>query len=180
MDTENNDNKSSDLNQEQETTIFLDNNLPHLRSERGVIKHGYSLQELTALYDIGRSLILSGELAKAELIANGLGVVGVDFSHGWLLQAYVAMMREDFDRSIFCARQALRVEPKLPEALLILVISYFNLQDFQTGGTYLGEVADLLSTTDLTPDIRKIYETQVIRFQKRIQNKSNKKGIAVG
>ena len=88
-------------------------------------------------------------------------------------------MREDFDQTIFAARQALRAEPHLLEALLFLVIAYFNAEDFQSGGTHLGEVTDLCKPSEMTPRQKKIYDALVLQFQKRLEKAPMRRSVAI-
>ena len=88
-------------------------------------------------------------------------------------------MRDDFDQTIFSARQALRVEPHLLEAQLFLVIAYFNAEDFQSGGTHLGEVTDLCKPEEMSPRQKKIYDSLVLQFQRRLDKAPIRRSVAI-
>ncbi|MCB0328874.1 MAG: hypothetical protein KDD70_04405 [Bdellovibrionales bacterium] len=139
------------------------------RSDTSLVRQGYSTNELQALYALSRSYVTGGQLGLAERIAKGLVAVAPEFAQAWLILAYTALMREDYNEAIFSARQTLRIIPTSTEALLFLVISYFQADDFQTGGTYLGEVADLIRSEAIKPEVKKLYDSQVIRFEERLR-----------
>ncbi len=78
-------------------------------------------------------------------------------------------MREDIDEVIRTAKKVLALKASSLEALLVLVIAHFQLDDFQTGGTYLGEVSDRLAVERARPELHRIYDAQVIRFDERLR-----------
>lgn len=143
--------------------------LPISRGASSSVRQGYSRSELEALYALGRTMLTSGDMGSAERIAKGLIGIAPDFSPAWLLLAYHALMQGKHNDTIFNARQALRVHPACIEALLFLVIGYFEIEDFQTGGTFLGEVAELVHGERGSPELKRLYDSQVIRFEERLR-----------
>lgn len=139
------------------------------RQSHHVARHGYSATELNALYSLSRVFLEGGEIATAERVARGIVSVEPKFIDAWLTLAYVALMREDLDEVIHSAKKALALKESSVEALLLLVIAYFQLKDFQTGGTYLGEVSDRLGVERVRPELRGLYDAQVLRFEERLR-----------
>lgn len=139
------------------------------RSSSHIARHGYSATELNALYSLSRVFLESGEIATAERVARGIISVEPDFIDAWLTLAYVALMREELDEAIHSAKKALALRDSSLEGLLLLVIAHFQLNDFQAGGTYLGEVSDRLAVERARPELRRLYDAQVIRFEERLR-----------
>ena len=134
------------------------------RSSSHIARHGYSATELNALYSLSRVFLESGEIATAERVARGIISVEPDFIDAWLTLAYVALMREELDEAIHSAKKALALRDSSLEGLLLLVIAHF-----QSGGTYLGEVSDRLAVERARPELRRLYDAQVIRFEERLR-----------
>ncbi|NBW39734.1 hypothetical protein EBR25_01890 [bacterium] len=145
------------------------------RGDRAIVRHGYSTTELDALYSLSRIFIESGEIATAERVARGLVSIEPTHVNAWLVIAYASLMREDYGETISAAHRALELRNSSMEALLFLVLAHFQLKDFQTGGTYLGEVSDRLAASErMRPELRQLYEAQVLRFEERLTGGSSK------
>ncbi|MCB0321518.1 MAG: tetratricopeptide repeat protein [Bdellovibrionales bacterium] len=145
---------------------------PVVRADLAPVRQGYSDEEYVALYALAREFLATGDLPSAERIARGLVALQPRFSSAWMIQAYIALMREDLSQAIHFAREALKHDSTMCEALLCLVIAYFNLEDYQSGGTYLGEVSDLIDGRKVSPELRNVYQSQMARFQLRLGRKA--------
>ncbi|MCI5064132.1 hypothetical protein MRY87_00250 [bacterium] len=161
---------------DSEALPTLRDNTPTPKGDRSLARkgeagQGYSNSELESLYALSRMYLLAGETHSSEKIARGLTAVAPDFEKAWLLLSYLLLMKEDLNGVFAAARQALRIHTTSLEALLFLVISAFEGEDFQSGGTYLGEVADLLGQEDARPELRRVYESQTLRFEQRLKRK---------
>ena len=146
--------------------------VPMPRGDASLVRQGYSQSEIEALYALARTFLASGETGPSERMSKGIVSVAPEFAPAWLMLAYIYLMQENRNETIFSARQALRAQPNSVEALLFLVIAYFQAEDFQTGGTFLGEVAELVHGERGTPELRRLYDSQVIRFEERLKQGS--------
>lgn len=164
------DDSDNDLEEGQYSSSLMPRGDVMPRSSGQIMRQGYSATELNALYALSRVFLESGEIATAERVARGIISVEPDFIDAWLTLAYVALMREDLDEAIYSAKKVLTLKDSSLEGLLFLVIAHFQLNDFQTGGTYLGEVSDRIAVERARPELRRLYDAQVIRFEERLRS----------
>ncbi|HMO01952.1 MAG TPA: hypothetical protein PKD37_01465 [Oligoflexia bacterium] len=129
----------------------------------------YSEDEQRSLYELGRFFLECGELEKAEQIFGGLNEVAPTFLFAWLGSAYVWYHAKNWDQGIFASRQALRILPESSEAILYLVVGLFNVGDFNSAGSYLGEINEQIDRgVKLSPPVSRFFKLSLARFQARI------------
>ena len=138
------------------------------RPSHELIKRGYSEDEVANIYELGRSFLENGFVRKAQAIMLGLTEVAPEFTPGWLALTYVHIHNQEPDLGIVSARQALRLEPDSTEASLFLSILMLMLGDFNSAGTYLGEVQEKIEAGSVDdPQITRLYKSQLARFDAR-------------
>lgn len=142
--------------------------LPQRRSPSEVLKRGYSDEEIAHLYELGRFFLENGDLRRAEVLLTGITEVAPEFAPGWLGMAYIQIQSKNIDGAIFSARQALRVEPGMAEAILYLATCLLTTGDLNAAGTYLGEVGEMIDSGAIDDaNIVRFYRAQLARFQSR-------------
>ena len=142
--------------------------LPQRRSPSEILKRGYSDEEINHIYELGRFYLENGDLRRAEAILLGLTEVAPEFSAAWLGMSYIHMQSKNYDPAIYTARQALRVEPNAVEAILFLVTCLLTAGDFNSAGTYLGEVGEMIDSGAVDdPNVVRFYGAQLARYQSR-------------
>lgn len=128
----------------------------------------YSQTEITSIYELGRLLIESGFLRRAELIVQGLTEVAPEFSPAWLALTYLQIAARDNESAVQSARNALKADQDSVEAMLFLVTSLFMTGDYNAAGTILGEVRDRIESGSVRdPQIIRLYKAQLARFETR-------------
>ena len=133
-----------------------------------VLKRGYSDEEVQSIYALGKLFLESGDLRKAEVLFGGLTEIAPDFAAGWLGHAYVYASGRNFDQAIYCARQALRINPDLIEATLYLIALFLTTRDYNSAGTYLGEVGERVESGSVqSQELIRFYKGQLARYQSR-------------
>lgn len=131
-------------------------------------KHGYSEDELNQIYELGRFLLENGQHKRAEAIFNGLNEVVPEFAPAWLGAAYLQIVNANYDAAIHSARQALRAEPQMIEAMLYLIVCLATSGDFNAAGTYLGEVGEKIDSGAADdPKLIRVFKAQLARYQSR-------------
>ena len=132
-----------------------------------LLKRGYSEEELANIYELGRFCLENGDFRRAEVIFNGVTAVAPDFAPAWLGKAYLHTQGRNFDEAVEASRQALRVEPDSVVAMLFLVTSLLTVGDYNSAGTYLGEVSERMESANLHPNVVRFFKAQLARFQTR-------------
>jgi tetratricopeptide (TPR) repeat protein len=133
-----------------------------------LLKRGYSEEEISHIYELGRLCLENGEIRRAEAIFQGLTEIVPEFSAGWLGLAYVGIQNKNLDDAIFAARQALRLDPEFNEAVLYLTCCLLSVGDYTTAGTYLGEIGEKIEGGAIThPNMIRFYRAQLMRYQNR-------------
>lgn len=133
-----------------------------------LLKRGYTDDEIDQIYELGRLSLANGNLRTAEGIFEGLTQVAPDYSPAWLGLAYVGIYRGNIDSAVFASRQALRIDPHFPEALLYLASCLMSSGDYNSAGTHLGEVAEQIESGQIDdPSVQRFYRIQLARFQNR-------------
>ena len=130
------------------------------------ISSGYSDDEVSHLYELGRFMLENGELRRAESVFLGLNKAAPDFASAWLGMSYVHIHDKNWDEAIHCARQALRIQPDSNVAMLYLVACLLTTGDFNSAGTYLGEVGERIEVGQVKNSaVIRFYRAQLARFQ---------------
>lgn len=133
-----------------------------------IVKRGYSDEEIANIYELARFSLENGDWHRAEAIASGLVEVAPDFAPAWLSLAYIRIQNKAYEAAIQAASQALRVNPELAEAQLFLVACLLTTGDYNSAGTYLGEVGERIESGQVRdPNVIRFYRTQLARFQSR-------------
>ena len=138
------------------------------RKNSEVLRKGYSSEEIAHIYELGRLFLENGYLRKGEIVMRGLTAVAPAFLPAWLGLCYVYLTGQRFDAALLAARQALRSDPLSPESMLFLVIALLATGDYNTAGTYLGEVKELVDSGQIeNPALSRLFYSQLQRFQNR-------------
>jgi tetratricopeptide (TPR) repeat protein len=132
-----------------------------------LLKRGYSDQEIANIYELGRFFLENGDLRRAEEIFNGIVIIAPDFAPAWLGVAYLRIQNRNFDEAVTATKQALRSEPDSLVAMLYLVACLLVVGDFNSAGTYLGEVAERIEGKEVHPNILRFFKNQLVRYQQR-------------
>lgn len=133
-----------------------------------VLRRGYSDEELSHIYELARLYLEMGNVKSAEIILSGLVEVAPDFAPGWMGMAYIQMLSKNYEAASLAARNALRVVPGSPEALLYLVACLLTLGDFNSAGSFLGEIQEKIDTgVSLPQEVVRFYRMQLARYQNR-------------
>ena len=93
-------------------------NLPRRRSPSEVLKRGYSDEEISHLYELGRFWLENGEIARAMVVFHGVTEIAPEYAPAWLGVCYGLCLNADYDGAVNAARQCLRVESNSVEAML--------------------------------------------------------------
>lgn len=133
-----------------------------------LIKRAYSDDEIAHIYELGRLFLENGSVKQAETIMTGLTEVVPDFAPAWLGLCYIHIQDKNNDAAIYAARQACRVDPELTEAMLFLSSCLLTSGDYNSAGTYLGEVGDKIDSGAVdNPNIIRFFKAQLARYQAR-------------
>lgn len=134
-----------------------------------LMKKEYSDEEISLLYELARFQLENGQLKSAESVLEGILAVAPDYSRAWLARSYLHILSKDYDAAIFCARQALRIQPDFVAANLYLATCFLRIEDYHSAGTQLGEVAEFVEGGKITDrNILRMYRMQLARFQGRV------------
>lgn len=135
-----------------------------------VLKRGYSDDEILHIYELGRLCLENGDVRRAESILSGLTYIAPDFAPAWLGMSYVHIQAKNHDAALQAARQALRLDAESVEAMLFLISCLLTHGDYNSAGTYLGEVADRIDGGSVDrPNLVRFYRAQLARYQNRGQ-----------
>lgn len=138
------------------------------RAPSEVLKRGYSDEEVQHLYELGRLCLENGDLRRAEAILTGLTHIAPEFAPAWLGVSYIHIQNKNQDGALQAAHQALRVEPESVEAMLFLISCLLTHGDFNSAGTYLGEVGERVESGGVgNPNVVRFYRGQLARYQNR-------------
>jgi len=133
-----------------------------------VLKRGYSDHEIAHIYELGRLFLENGDLRKAEAVLHGITEIAPEFASGWLGMAYVHIQNKSNDEAVYAARQALRIDPDFTEAMLFLISCLLTAGDYNSAGTYLGEVGEKIESGAVDhPNIIRFYGAQMARYTNR-------------
>lgn len=133
-----------------------------------VLKRGYANEEIGNIYELARLFLENGQLRRAETLLLGITEVAPDFAEGWLALSYVHTCHEQNNEAIFAARQALRIKPDFDEAMLFLIAGLMSAEDYNSAGTYLGEIAERIESGAIThPQLKRFYKALLARYKNR-------------
>ena len=132
------------------------------------VRGGYTEDEISHIYELGRLHLENGNIVQAEVIMHGLNEVAPGFSAAWLASSYIAIQHKDYEAAMHAAAQALRANPDSTEAVLYLSACLMTSGDFNSAGTYLGEVGEKIDTGLVdNPNFIRFYKAQLARYQTR-------------
>ncbi|MCO6431223.1 MAG: tetratricopeptide repeat protein [Deltaproteobacteria bacterium] len=138
------------------------------RSVPDQMRGGYSEEEVSSIYELGRIYLENGNLKAAEAIMQGLTEVVPDFSPAWLGLCYIQVFSNNYDAALLAARRAHTADPASPEALLFLISCLLSSGDYHAAGTYLGEIGEKIEGGGITdPEIVRFFRAQLARYQAR-------------
>jgi len=142
--------------------------VPRQRVPSEVLKRGYSDEELSHIYELGRFFLENGDLRRGEVIMHGIAEIAPEFSAAWLALSYVQFVNKEIDAAMNFAKRALRVDPDSTEAMLVLVAGLLSSGDFNAAGTYLGEIGEKIEAGLVDdPGAVRFYRAQLARYQSR-------------
>lgn len=131
-------------------------------------RRGYSDEEISSIYELGKFFIENGQLKQAETIFQGLIEVAPDFLPGLLGLAYVQIVTKNTESALSTCEAAMRVDGESCESMLFLVTALLAAEDYQAAGTYLGEVNDRIEGGKVdNPNVVRFFKAQMARFQNR-------------
>jgi hypothetical protein len=140
--------------------------LAHLRSE--VLKKGYSLEQIESIYALGQLYLETGNLRQASVIFDGLIHLVPNLAPASIGQAIIALFERDFMQGAAAARRASESDSQVAEATLLLVIAMFGLGDYNSAGTYLGEIREAMeSGIEFDKNVVRVYRMLLARYRSR-------------
>ena len=138
------------------------------RTASEVLRRGYSDEEVSRIYELGRLCLENGDVKKAEAVLTGVTQIAPDYAPAWLAMSYVQLLGKNQDAAFQAARQAYKADPNSVEAMLFLISCLLSHHDYNTAGTYLGEVAERIESGAVShPNVVRFYRTQLARYQSR-------------
>ncbi len=139
---------------------------PRERKLSDVLKRGYSDEELSHLYELGRFYLESGKTAKAAKIFAGVTSVAPEFVPAWLGLFCVDFAQSNLEAAQQHAEEARKLAPQAPLPALFLVSVLLANNDLAAAGALLGEVGETLEAVrDNDQDLIRFYKMQLARFQ---------------
>ncbi|MBX7137409.1 MAG: hypothetical protein K1X83_05445 [Oligoflexia bacterium] len=139
---------------------------PRVPSE--ILKRGYTDDEIANIYELGRLFLENGDLRRGETIMLGLLEIMGEYSPAWLAMSYIHFANKATESAVNAAQNALKHDPESVEAMLALVAGLLTLGDFNSAGTYLGEVGEKLDAgLSDDPRVVRFYKAMLARYQNR-------------
>ena len=127
----------------------------------------YSLEELTAIYELGRAYFEMGYFAPAERIFNGLVVVGDEHVPARLGLGMIKLERGLYDEALGHFRLVLEGGSFDLQAKLGICAVFVATKDIPRAQSILAEVAKSLDgRRGVDLEIRKLYEAFVLRVRR--------------
>lgn len=138
---------------------------PRERKLSDVLKRGYSDDELSNLYELGRFFLESGKISKAAKIFSGISAVAPEFTPAWLGSVCVDFAQSDIEAAQHHAEEARKLSPESPLAALFLVTVLLASNDLASAGALLGEVGESIEAVrDNDQNLIRFYKMQLARF----------------
>jgi lipopolysaccharide biosynthesis regulator YciM len=129
-------------------------------------RRGYSEEEISCIYELGKLFIETGELRKAEEIFSGLIEVSQKFIPAHLALCYLFMLQKKYEEVVSLSKYILEMREGSIEAMLFLVVAALNTRDYQLAGTHLGEVQESINENKVhNIKLLKLFKSQLVRFQ---------------
>ena len=133
-----------------------------------VLKRGYSDEEVSHIYELGRFFLENGDLWRAEVILRGLSEIAPEYAPAWLGMCYIHSCSRSLDNAITAARKALLADPGFTEASLALAAALMSSGDYNTAGTLLGEIGEKIEDGLVDdPQVIRFFKGQLARYQNR-------------
>ncbi len=130
-----------------------------------VLKRGYSDDEVSNIYALGRLYLEGGHLASAETLFVGLINLAPDFYPAWIGMGYLQIQGKDFESAADYLKEALRRKPDSIEAMLLISACLISSGDYSTAGTYLGEVRENIESGGVSNNnLLRFYHLQLARY----------------
>lgn len=147
----------------------MNSELETSRLQLELLKRGYSLEEIEHIYALGRIYLESGNLRQASLIFDGLADIVPTFLPAALAQSVIALFERNYSEAMKAAKRALGSNAQSIEATLLLVIAMLGLEDYNSAGTYLGEVREAIEAGTLREkNLVRIYKMLLARYRTRL------------
>ena len=138
------------------------------RTPSEILKRGYSDEEVVHIYELGRLCLENGDIRRAEAIMAGITEIAPDFAPAWLGMSYIHTQNHKNEEALNAAKQAHRVDPELPESILYLIACLLTSGDYNSAGTYLGEISEKIDSGIVDyPHFIRFYKMQLARYQNR-------------
>ena len=138
------------------------------RSASEVLKRGYSQEELSHLYELGRFFLENGNVKQAEIILNGVSEIMPDFVPALLARVAISITNKEYELALKFARDAAAIDPGSPVCALYLITCLLITRDFNAAGTLLGEVGEKVESGAVSdPNVIRFYKGQLARYQTR-------------
>ena len=133
-----------------------------------ILKKGYSIEEVEGFYALGKLYLETGNIHQASSIFDGLVETFPDFFPALLAQSVTSLIDSDYTEAIQSAQRVLDAEPQLIEGLLLLVIGMLRTENYNSAGTYLGEVRELLESGSIKEEnLIRLYKMLLAQYKFR-------------
>ncbi len=128
-------------------------------------RSSYSKEELVDMYALTKMFLETGQIKRAEVIAQGLTAIAPEFVPGWLALSVVSATQGNIEAALEAARKALKSQPDSAAAMMLIVTTAMTLGDVSTAGTYLGEVKEMIDQGAISdPNLLRLYRMQMARY----------------
>jgi len=117
---------------------------------------GYTREELTAMYELGRLYYEMGYVAPAERMFAGLAGIDGNATASRIGLGLLKIERGAFQEATAHFRAALQAGTYIPSAKIGLVIAFIGMQEFARARSLLSEVTK--DPRDLTPEMKQLVE----------------------
>jgi predicted Zn-dependent protease len=130
------------------------------------LRSSYSKEELVDMYALAKMFLETGQIKRAEVIAQGLTLVAPEFVPGWLALSVVSASLGNVEASLEAARKALKYQPDSASAMMLIATTAMTTGDVGTAGTYLGEIKELVDQGSISdPNLLRLYRMQMARYE---------------
>ena len=136
------------------------------RKASGLVKRGYSDNEVAAIYNLARIFLESGDIRRAQVIFKGLNIIAPNFAPAFLGTCAVCVSNADYDEALRAARKAHQLDLTLVESELFLTTCLLTAKDYNTAGTLLGGIAEKVENKEVAdPQIIRFFNAQLARYR---------------
>jgi thioredoxin-like negative regulator of GroEL len=127
----------------------------------------YSVEEMSAFYELGRTYFEMGYFAPAERIFNGLAALDDQQGHARLALGMIKLERGLLEEATTHFRAVLEQGNFELAAKLGLCACFVSSSDVQRAQSILSEIAGIIEKQrGIDPEIRKLYEAFVLRVRR--------------